>query len=84
MGGIFRFLPEIYKWICPHRLYVPGIEEKVEEECCEDEAQEEEGWYPEDDRQGLEQDNEKKTQRTIEAGVAKWERGVEPSGVKRS
>jgi hypothetical protein len=25
------------------RLYVPGIEEKVEEECCEDEAEEEEG-----------------------------------------
>jgi hypothetical protein len=25
------------------RLYVPGIEEKVEEECCEDETQEEEG-----------------------------------------
>jgi hypothetical protein len=25
------------------RLFVPGIEEKVEEECCEDETQEEEG-----------------------------------------
>jgi hypothetical protein len=43
LGGFSDYFQKSTNEFSPSRLYVPGIEEKVEEKCCEDEAQEKEG-----------------------------------------
>jgi hypothetical protein len=43
LGGFSDSFQKSTNEFSPPRLYVPGIEEKVEEECCEDEAKEEKG-----------------------------------------
>jgi hypothetical protein len=43
LGGFLDSFQKSTNDFPPPRLYVPGIEEKVEEKCCEDKAEEEEG-----------------------------------------